>query len=163
MNIEIMREAIPGSGAVEAAAGAAHGAYRVSAAAKRARTCLPSPTDELGCAGWDDLIEQARTGIVEFAGGELRISLTPAMTLIDVDGYLPSRRACYARRRRSRESDPPPRHWRLDRHRPADLRGKAQRQAAAAAIDAALPQPFERTAVNGFGFVQIVRPRTARH
>jgi len=38
--------------------------------------------------------------------------------------------------------------------------GKAPRQAAAAAIDAALPQPFERTAVNGFGFVQIVRPRS---
>ena len=31
--------------------------------------------------------------------------------------------------------------------------------ALAEAIDAALPQPFERTAVNGFGFVQIVRPR----
>ena len=38
--------------------------------------------------------------------------------------------------------------------------GKAPRQAAAAAIDLALPQPFERTAVNGFGFVQIVRPRS---
>ena len=37
--------------------------------------------------------------------------------------------------------------------------GKAARQAAAAAIDDVLPQPFERTAVNGFGFVQIVRPR----
>ncbi|MDP9412621.1 MAG: ribonuclease, partial [Pseudomonadota bacterium] len=28
-----------------------------------------------------------------------------------------------------------------------------------AALDAALPQPFERTAVNGFGFLQIVRKR----
>ena len=37
--------------------------------------------------------------------------------------------------------------------------GKAPRQAAADSIDANLPQPFERTAVNGFGFVQIVRPR----
>jgi hypothetical protein len=37
--------------------------------------------------------------------------------------------------------------------------GKAARQVAAAEIDDILPQPFERTAVNGFGFVQIVRPR----
>ena len=36
---------------------------------------------------------------------------------------------------------------------------KDERQAAAAALDAALPQPFERTAVNGFGFLQIVRRR----
>jgi ribonuclease G len=40
------------------------------------------------------------------------------------------------------------------------LAGKAPRQAVAAAIDAVLPQPFERTAVNGFGFLQIVRRRT---
>jgi len=38
--------------------------------------------------------------------------------------------------------------------------GKNPRAAAAAAIDAALAGvPFERTAVNGFGFVQVVRPR----
>ena len=36
---------------------------------------------------------------------------------------------------------------------------KETRQDAAAAIDALLPQPFERTAVNGFGFLQVVRPR----
>jgi len=39
------------------------------------------------------------------------------------------------------------------------IAGKAQRQAIGEAVDAILPQPFERTAVNGFGFLQIVRPR----
>jgi ribonuclease G len=39
------------------------------------------------------------------------------------------------------------------------ISGKAERQAVGEAIDAILPKPFERTAMNGFGFVQIVRPR----
>ena len=40
------------------------------------------------------------------------------------------------------------------------LANKASRQAVAEAIDAALPQPFERTTMNGFGFLQIVRRRS---
>ncbi|HEU0098264.1 MAG TPA: ribonuclease, partial [Allosphingosinicella sp.] len=39
------------------------------------------------------------------------------------------------------------------------LTERSERQAAAAALDAVLPQPFERTAVNGFGFLQVVRRR----
>src|SRR5579884_2124162 len=49
---------------------------------------LPAPRDELAEAGWDELLEQARSGTVQFRGGELHIFVTPAMTLIDVDGYL---------------------------------------------------------------------------
>jgi hypothetical protein len=37
------------------------------------------------------------------------------------------------------------------------LANKHERNAVGEAIDAALPQPFERTAMNGFGFLQIVR------
>ena len=37
---------------------------------------------------WDDLLEEARSGVVSFSGGELRIEPTAAMTMIDVDGWL---------------------------------------------------------------------------
>lgn len=108
---------------------------------------------------WNDLIEQARSGIVGFAGGELRISATPAMTLIDVDGNLqPDELAIAGAAAASRAI----RRLDIGGSIGVDLpttRSKAARQAAAAAIDANLPPPFERTAVNGFGFVQIVRPR----
>ena len=111
-------------------------------------------------AGWSELLDEAASGEIAFAGGALRMSLTPAMTLFDVDGaLLPvdlARAGAAAAGRAIRRFgiggsigiDLP------------TLEGKADRQAAAAALDAVLPQPFERTAVNGFGFLQVVRRRT---
>ena len=120
---------------------------------------FPSPTDELEAVGWSDLIDEARSGIVAFPGGELRIALTPAMTLIDVDGGLPPVDLAIAGARAAARA--------IRRHGIGGsigidlptVAGKAVRQAIGEAIDAILPAPFERTAVNGFGFVQIVRPR----
>ena len=71
-------------------------------------------------------------------------------------------RAGGRRRGRSGQGDSPPRHRRVDRDRPADRAKQGRSPVRGGAIDAVLPQPFERTAVNGFGFVQIVRPRARR-
>jgi hypothetical protein len=120
---------------------------------------FPAPDDRLQDVGWNDLLDEVRTGVVQFAGGELRISATPAMTLIDVDGYLtPEELAVLG----GAEAGAAIRRFDIGGSIGIDLPtagSKATRQAAAAAIDRELPQPFERTAVNGFGFIQIVRPR----
>ena len=119
---------------------------------------FPSPTDRLGDAGWNDLIDEARSGIVRFPGGELAIETTRAMTLIDVDGLGSADELAVAGALAAARAV-----LRLDVQGSIGIdlptAGKEARQRAADAIDAALPQPFERTAVNGFGFVQIVRPR----
>ncbi|HWU93175.1 MAG TPA: ribonuclease [Sphingomicrobium sp.] len=120
---------------------------------------FPADADRLAQLGWNDLVEEARSGVVRFAGGELRISATPAMTLIDVDGYLPARELAVAGASAAARA-----MLRLDIGGSIGIDlptagNRAARQEAAAAIDERLPPPFERTAVNGFGFVQIVRPR----
>ena len=120
---------------------------------------FPSPDDRLGAAGWWDLIEQARTGIIRFGGGELRVSPTPAMTLIDVDGHLPADELAVAGAAAAGKAIC---RFDIGGSIGIDLPtagSKAVRQAAAAAIDEVLPRPFERTSVNGFGFLQVVRAR----
>jgi ribonuclease G len=120
---------------------------------------FPSPEDALEAAGWSDLLDEARTGRIAFSGGELSVSLTPAMTLIDVDGHLPAAELAVSGAKAA--ADVIRRHG-IGGSIGIDLptvQGKVARQAAAGAFDSILPQPFERTAVNGFGFLQIVRPR----
>ncbi len=163
LSIEVTRSAFPGSEPWKRplARATALALAPPACLAERlgARAVLSGPVDELGAAGWDDLIEEARTGTVAFAGGALRISPTPAMTLIDVDGVLPPEELAL---RGAAAAASAIRRLGIAGSIGIDLptvKGKAARLAQDAAIDALLPRPFERTGVNGFGFVQIVRPR----
>jgi hypothetical protein len=152
--VEVTREAIPGGEPWKRPLG------RVT---DKAPVDLAPLAERLGARegrieGWDDLIDEARTGAITFAGGELRISATPAMTLIDVDGFLaPDELAVLG----AAEAAKSIRRLDINGSIGIDLptSGKDGRQGAAAAVDGLLPQPFERTAANGFGFIQIVRPR----
>ena len=160
VTIEVTREAIPGAEPWKRALARLYdGVPREAERLAGREVTFPSPADPLEEAGWNDLIDQARTGMVTFAGGELRISATPAMTLIDVDGYLPGDELAVLG---AAEAALAIRRLDIGGSIGIDLPtvgGRASRQRADAAVDGALPQPFERTAVNGFGFVQIVRPR----
>jgi hypothetical protein len=109
--------------------------------------------------GWSEALEEATSGIVARPQAMLRISLTPAMTLIDVDGAGSAADLAIAGAKLSGRTI---RRFGIAGSIGIDLptlTGKADRQAAAAALDAVLPQPFERTSVNGFGFLQIIRRR----
>jgi hypothetical protein len=160
LNVEITREDLGGAEPWKRAlARATDEAPRPPPPLAGRVVAFPSPDDELEAAGWSDLLDEARTGQIAFPGGELRVSLTPAMTLIDVDGQLPPAELAAAGARAAAQA--------IRRHGVGGsigidlptVGGKAARQVAAEAVDAFLPQPFERTAVNGFGFLQIVRPR----
>lgn len=124
------------------------------------RVLGPYDDDALEAAGWSELLEQAASGIVAFKGGELRIVLTPAMTLIDVDG---TGRPDVLARSAAVAAAAAIRRFGISGNIGIDLptiAGKTERLAIAEAFDATLPKPFERTAVNGFGFLQVLRPRT---
>ena len=157
--IEVVRETIPGAEPWKRPLARISDEEPRAAKFEAQELPFPSPHDSLEEAGWSDVIEEARTGIVAFAGGALRVSPTPAMTLIDVDGTLPPMELAMAGARAAARA--------IVRHGIGGsigidlptVQGKEQRTAIGAAVDAILPNPFERTAVNGFGFLQIVRPR----
>jgi ribonuclease G len=146
--VRIVREAIPEPGRA-----------KLSRAVATDEAPAPGP-DLLEQAGWSEILDEAATGEIAFPGGALRMSVTPAMTLFDVDGSTPPEPLALAAARAVALA--------IERHGIAGsigvdfptLANKAARLAIADAIDAALPQPFERTGVNGFGFLQIVRRRT---
>jgi hypothetical protein len=162
--VEIVRPAIgePGKPKRARARPARGGAVVAPIVPADARILRHTDADVLEAAGWSELLEQAATGQVTFAGGSLDLALTPAMTLIDVDGTLAPAALAVAGARAAAEAI-----RRLDITGSIgvdlpDAGDKGARLAAATAVDAVLPLPFERTAVNGFGFLQIIRPRRRR-
>lgn len=166
--VEVIREPIPERGRpklakVRAADGPPRAAptlaERLRASNVRLREARLPGRDLLEAAGWSEALDEAATGVVPFDGGVVTISPTPAMTVIDVDGDLPPAELAVAGAAAAARAI---RRFGIAGSIGIDLPtvgDKAVRQRAAEAIDACLPQPFERTAVNGFGFVQIVRPR----
>lgn len=106
---------------------------------------------------WDALVDEALSGTVDFAGGALLFAPSAAMTTVDVDGDLPPRALALAAIS--------PLAGALRRF---DLAGsvaidfptladKADRREVDQALGEALgDRPLERTAMNGFGLVQIV-------
>lgn len=166
LRVEIVREAVPEAGRAKLARCRATDrpsrpgpdllARIAASGAKPIRVHSHGP-DRLEEAGWSELLDQAASGEIPFEGGALRMSLTPAMTLFDIDGALPPPALAVAGAAAAARSI---RRFAIAGSIGLDLPtmpGRAERQAAAAVIDALLPQPFERTAVNGFGFLQIVR------
>ena len=168
LTVEIVREAIPEPGRPKPPRATASDASphpgadvlaRLQAGGHPVRRLRAHEPDALEHAGWSELLEEAMSGAIAFPLGALRMSPTPAMTLFDVDGPPPldplaigaARAVAMAIRRHAIGGS-------IGVDFPT-LANKSARQAVAEAIDASLPLPFDRTAMNGFGFLQIVRPR----
>jgi len=106
---------------------------------------------------WEDVWHAASSASLDFPGGEILVSVTPAMTVIDVDGIGSARDVALAAvpaiARALRWFD-------LGGNIGIDfptLAAKAGRRLVDEALDTALADwPHERTAMNGFGFVQLV-------
>jgi hypothetical protein len=115
----------------------------------------------IAAADFDSLIDAAVTGEFAIPGGALWIERTRAMTMIDIDGSGDPLALNLAAAREV------PRLARLlDIGGPIGIdfvsmpTGKARKMVDAALADAAgVLGPHERTATNGFGFAQLVRPR----
>ena len=135
---------------------------RIEATGLSIRIVEPYGPDLLEDAGWSEIIEQAETGQVDFPGGSLSIIPTQAMTLIDVDGWLDADALALAAAEAAGRAI---RLFSLGGSTVIDfptVSNKDARKKVADAVMAGVGEGAEATAVNGFGLMQIIRPRPRR-
>ncbi|MEP3226962.1 MAG: ribonuclease E/G [Parasphingorhabdus sp.] len=112
--------------------------------------------DHLSQLGWHEAMEQAESGRIDFSGGTLLLSVTPAMTVIDVDGSL----APFAlAKEAAKQVAEALRYFDIGGSIGVDfpsLQSKAERTEICQIFDDHMFGNCERTAINGFGFMQIV-------
>ena len=160
LRLEITRAALAGPGRFKRAQGRPADAplaqpelaERLAAEGHGARTVRRFPVGD-----WDELIDEALDGEVAFNGGALLLAPTPALTTIDIDGDLPARALALAAIPALADTL---RRFDIGGSMVVDfptLVDKPDRRAADDALGVALAGwPHERTAMNGFGLVQIV-------
>lgn len=164
--VEVVRERVPepgrmrparvrvtGPATVEGESNAGPGlAQRLAALGLPVASGFPDEVAE----AWDAHWSAAETGQVAIPGGLLLCMPTPALTAIDIDGTPDPVVAASA------IADLVHR-WDLQGSIAIDFPtapGRGWRQEAAQAFDRAMADaPFERTAINGFGLLQVIRPR----
>lgn len=108
------------------------------------------------CA-WEEVWHAASSGEIAFDGGSLLFAVSPAMTLVDIDGDIDPRALALASVAPLAKTI---RQFDLGGSIGIDfptLESKADRKAVDVALEDALDGwPHERTAMNGFGLVQLI-------
>lgn len=132
----------------------------IEASGEPVRTVQAHEPDMLAAFGWNEAIEQAETGWIDFDGGSLLMSLTPAMTVIDVDGPLAPFELA---KRAAKEVALALTRFDIGGSIGVDfptLTAKAERTEVSTIFDNHMTGKCERTAINGFGLMQVVARKT---
>ncbi|ODT00657.1 MAG: ribonuclease [Erythrobacter sp. SCN 62-14] len=115
------------------------------------------PVQHFPAGLWEEVWHAASCGSIAFVGGEILVSVTPAMTVIDIDGSAAPRELALAAIPAIAQAL---RWFDLGGNIAIDfptLQAKADRRAVDEALGEALDGwPHECTAMNGFGLVQLV-------